>query len=116
LAVFIYLQELFLHDGLEEFIVYLQHGKYYLAIVFYKAYPQRQAVGKDSHLVSEKENPSDCCLCSQHVPERGPPHCFSAPGWIPSVDMVTWRRAELLCEHQSVKIQQWWGVLRGGLN
>jgi hypothetical protein len=29
---------------------------------------------------------------------------------------VTWRRAELLCEHQSVKIQQWWGVLRGGLN
>lgn len=37
--------------GLEKFRIYLQHGKYYPAVVFLKACPQSQRVGKGLHLV-----------------------------------------------------------------
>lgn len=40
--------------GLEKQRIYLQHGEYYPAVVFLRAHPQNQRVGKGSYLVSEQ--------------------------------------------------------------
>lgn len=90
--------------GLEKFRIYLHHGKYYPARVFFKACPQSQRVGKGLHLVLEQRieviAASVHSVCLKEVLQVA----FSTLCWILCVDMVTWRRAELLCEHQSIKI------------
>ena len=62
--------------GLEKFSIYLQHGKYYPAVVFSKLVLKARELAKAYIWFWSKENWSDCCFCSECVPEGGPPRCF----------------------------------------
>lgn len=89
--------------SLEIFRIYLQRGKYDPAIVFLKARPQSQSWQRLTFGCRTKRTKvmaasvhSVCLKEVLHV-------AFSTLCWIPCVDTVTWRRAELLCEHQSIR-------------
>lgn len=62
--------------GLEKFRIYLQHGKYYPAVVFLKACPQSQSWQRLTFGFPSKENWIDCRFCSQCVSGGGPLRCF----------------------------------------